>query len=119
MELFELIQTLVVAHGPSGDEGGIRECITSLVTEYADEIKTDTGGLRSCSSVPYLCWSNGRFDGSLGGCGSVERPVGTAKPVCAGSAFARSAVVAAAMDGNADEKSYGKKTNCKRLKNYA
>ena len=44
MELFELIQTLVAAHGPSGDEGGIRECITSLVAEYADEIKTDTLG---------------------------------------------------------------------------
>ena len=27
MELFELIQTLASAHGPSGNEGGIREAI--------------------------------------------------------------------------------------------
>ena len=30
MELFELIQTLVSAHGPSGNEGGVREAIRKL-----------------------------------------------------------------------------------------
>ena len=30
MELFELIQTLNRAHGPSGDEGEIREVIRAL-----------------------------------------------------------------------------------------
>ena len=30
MELFDLIQTLVSAHGPSGKEGGIREAIQKL-----------------------------------------------------------------------------------------
>lgn len=27
MELFELIQTLNTAHGPSGDEGAVREAV--------------------------------------------------------------------------------------------
>lgn len=44
MELFDLIQTLVSAHGPSGDEGNIRSCIAELAAEYADEIRTDTLG---------------------------------------------------------------------------
>ena len=30
MELLELIQTLNAAHGPSGDEGGIRERLAEL-----------------------------------------------------------------------------------------
>ena len=38
MELFELIQTLNRAHGPSGDEGEIREVIRALAEPYADEI---------------------------------------------------------------------------------
>ena len=30
MELFELIQTLNTAHGPSGDDGAVREVIAAL-----------------------------------------------------------------------------------------
>ena len=44
MELFELIQTLNAAHGPSGDEGGIREVIARLAQLFADEVRTDTLG---------------------------------------------------------------------------
>lgn len=44
MELFELIQTLNEAHGPSGDEGGIRERIAQLATPWASEVSTDTMG---------------------------------------------------------------------------
>ena len=44
MELFELIQTLNAAHGPSGDEGGIREVIARLAQPFADEVRTDTLG---------------------------------------------------------------------------
>ena len=35
MELFDLIQTLVGAHGPSGDEGEIRETISRLAAPFA------------------------------------------------------------------------------------
>ena len=61
MELFELIQTLNRAHGPSGDEGEIREVIRALAEPYADEITADTMGSLivhrrgrgpSCSSPP-------------------------------------------------------------------
>ena len=41
MELLELIQTLNAAHGPSGDEGGIREKLAELARPLADEISTD------------------------------------------------------------------------------
>ena len=44
MELLELIQTLNAAHGPSGDEGGIREKLAELASPLADEISTDTMG---------------------------------------------------------------------------
>ena len=44
MELFELIQTLNAAHGPSGDEGGIRQVIARLARPLADEVRTDTLG---------------------------------------------------------------------------
>ena len=44
MELFELIQTLTSAHGPSGDEGEIRTTISQLASPYADEIMTDPMG---------------------------------------------------------------------------
>ena len=44
MELFEYIQTLNAAHGPSGDEGEVRETITRLAAPYADEVTTDTLG---------------------------------------------------------------------------
>lgn len=44
MELLELIQTLNAAHGPSGDEEGIREKLAELARPLADEISTDTMG---------------------------------------------------------------------------
>ena len=44
MELFDLIQTLVKAHGPSGDEGEIRAVIARLAAPWADEVTTDTLG---------------------------------------------------------------------------
>ena len=44
MELLELIQTLNAAHGPSGDEGGIREKLAELARPLADEISTDAMG---------------------------------------------------------------------------
>ena len=44
MELLELIQMLNAAHGPSGDEGGIREKLAELARPLADEISTDTMG---------------------------------------------------------------------------
>ena len=44
MELFELIQTLVSAHGPSGNEGGIRAAIQKLAAPYGGEASTDTMG---------------------------------------------------------------------------
>lgn len=44
MELLELIQTMNAAHGPSGDEGGIREKLAELARPLADEISTDTMG---------------------------------------------------------------------------
>ncbi|MGE4277761.1 MAG: M42 family metallopeptidase [Lawsonibacter sp.] len=44
MELFDLIQMLNAAHGPSGDEAGIRELIANLARPYADEMIADTMG---------------------------------------------------------------------------
>ena len=44
MELFDLIQTLVSAHGPSGNEGCIREAIRKLAAPYGGEASTDTMG---------------------------------------------------------------------------
>ena len=44
MELFELIQTLVAAHGPSGDEGAVREVMEQLAVPYGGEASTDTMG---------------------------------------------------------------------------
>ena len=44
MELFELIQTLNTAHGPSGDEGAVREVIAALARPHADEVTADTLG---------------------------------------------------------------------------
>lgn len=40
----ELLQTLVRAHGPSGDEGPIRDLLKGLCTGWADEIRTDAMG---------------------------------------------------------------------------
>ena len=44
MELFEYFKALNAAHGPSGDEGGIRERLAELARPLADEISTDTMG---------------------------------------------------------------------------
>ena len=44
MELFALLEQLNAAHGPAGDEGGIREVIERLARPYADEITTDPMG---------------------------------------------------------------------------
>lgn len=44
MELFDLIQTLNSAHGPSGDEGDVRSVLSDLIRPYVDEISTDTMG---------------------------------------------------------------------------
>lgn len=44
MELLELIEILNTAHGPSGDEGAIREVIAKLAQPYADEVTSDPMG---------------------------------------------------------------------------
>lgn len=44
MELFDYMQRLNAAHGPAGDEAGVRQVITELARPYADEITTDTLG---------------------------------------------------------------------------
>lgn len=44
MEVLEILKALNETHGPSGDEGGVREKIGSLARPFADEIITDTLG---------------------------------------------------------------------------
>ena len=44
MELAELLKVLNGTHGPSGDEGGIREKIAELARPFADEVAADTLG---------------------------------------------------------------------------
>ena len=44
MEILEILKLLNATHGPSGDEGGIREKITQLAQPFADEVTTDTLG---------------------------------------------------------------------------
>lgn len=44
MELFDYMQRLNAAHGPAGDEAGIRAVIEELARPYADEVTTDTLG---------------------------------------------------------------------------
>lgn len=44
MELLEILKQLNESHGPSGDEGGIREKIRILARPWADEVVTDTLG---------------------------------------------------------------------------
>jgi endoglucanase len=44
LELFETLQTLNAAHGPSGDESGVRAVIETLAKPFADDITTDTMG---------------------------------------------------------------------------
>ena len=44
MEIAELLKELIPAHGPSGDEGGIRERIARLARPNADEVTEDALG---------------------------------------------------------------------------
>lgn len=44
MELFELLQELTGAFGPSGCEGGVREKISRLIAPYGDECRVDAMG---------------------------------------------------------------------------
>ena len=44
MDSFALLRRLNAAHGPSGDEGEIRNIIEELAKPYADEMTTDTMG---------------------------------------------------------------------------
>lgn len=44
MELFEILQALNAVHGPSGDEGDVREKLAQLARPFADEVVTDTLG---------------------------------------------------------------------------
>ena len=44
MELAELLEVLNEAHGPSGDEAGIREKLEALARPYVDEAVADTLG---------------------------------------------------------------------------
>ena len=44
MELFELLEKLHGAFGPSGDEAGVRELIKSIAAPYADEMDVDVMG---------------------------------------------------------------------------
>ena len=44
MERQELLRTLLTAHGPSGDEGAVRDAIQKLVTPLADEVTVDVMG---------------------------------------------------------------------------
>lgn len=44
MELIEILQALNETHGPSGDEGSVREKIAELARPFADELITDTLG---------------------------------------------------------------------------
>lgn len=44
MELVQILQTLIPAYGPSGDEADVRQKITDFVQPYVDEITTDVMG---------------------------------------------------------------------------
>ena len=44
MELLEILEALNQTHGPSGDEGGVREKIAELARPFADEVTADTLG---------------------------------------------------------------------------
>lgn len=44
MEIAELLKELIPAHGPSGDEGGIRDRIAQLARPNADEVTEDALG---------------------------------------------------------------------------
>lgn len=44
MELYEIFCKLNAAHGPSGDEGGVRDAIRELAQPYADSVEADVMG---------------------------------------------------------------------------
>ena len=44
MELLEILEALNQTHGPSGDEGSVREKIAELARPFADEVTADTLG---------------------------------------------------------------------------
>lgn len=44
MEILEILKILNETHGPSGDEGGVREKIAELARPFADEVTADTLG---------------------------------------------------------------------------
>ena len=44
MDLMQILQTLNACHGPSGDEGGVREAIRTLAQPFADEMSEDALG---------------------------------------------------------------------------
>lgn len=44
MEVLEILEILNQTHGPSGDEGGVREKLAELARPFADEIINDTLG---------------------------------------------------------------------------
>lgn len=48
MELFDTVQKLVAAFGPSGDESGVASVIAELARPYVDEISTDVMGNLIC-----------------------------------------------------------------------
>ena len=48
MELFDTVQKLVAAFGPSGDESGAASVIAELARPYVDEISTDVMGNLIC-----------------------------------------------------------------------
>lgn len=60
MDTFELLKQINAAHGPSGDEGEVRQVIAGLAKPYADEITTDTMGnliIRKRGDGPKLMFS--------------------------------------------------------------
>lgn len=60
MELLELLERLNTAHGPSGDEGAVRQVIENLARPYADEITVDPMGsliVRKVGSGPKVLFA--------------------------------------------------------------
>lgn len=60
MDTFELLKRLNAAHGPSGDEGEVRQVIAALAKPFADEMTTDTMGnliVRKRGEGPKLMFS--------------------------------------------------------------
>ena len=47
-QVFDLYKTLASAFGPSGREAGVRDVLTKLAKQYADEVWTDALGNLIC-----------------------------------------------------------------------